>query len=82
MFRSRIDALVQALRLMWVTDAFLAQSLYRLKAWMQSRGIRILPRLAHHLAMMTAQVCIGDPVIMRSGILGAWPGSDRWIYRG
>ena len=28
-FRSRTDAVVQALRLMWASDAFLAQTLYR-----------------------------------------------------
>ena len=31
-FRSRLDGIVQAARLAWVSDAFLAQSLYRLKA--------------------------------------------------
>jgi serine O-acetyltransferase len=67
-FRSRVDALVQVLRLMWVSDAFFAQVLYRLKARMQALGIPALPRIAHRLAMMTAQVCIGDRVIMRTGI--------------
>jgi serine O-acetyltransferase len=67
-FHSKVDALGQVLRLMWVSDAFLAQSLYRLKARMQALGIPVLPRLAHRLAMTTAQVCIGDPVIVRAGI--------------
>jgi serine O-acetyltransferase len=67
-FRGRTDALVQALRLMWVSDAFAAQALYRAKARLQSLGIPILPRLAHRLAMMTAQVCIGDPVVMHPGV--------------
>lgn len=67
-FRGRVDALLVALRLMWVSDAFAAQMLYRAKARWQSLGIPILPRIAHRLAMMTAQVCIGDPVVMQPGV--------------
>jgi serine O-acetyltransferase len=67
-FRGRVDALLQALRLMWVTDAFAAHALYRAKARLQALGVPILPRLAHHLAMMTAQVCIGDLVVMEPGV--------------
>jgi serine O-acetyltransferase len=67
-FHGRADALMQALRLMWVSDAFAAQALYRAKARMQALGIPILPRIAHRLAMMTAQVCIGDPVVMQPGV--------------
>ena len=66
--RSKGMALIQVLRLMWVTDAFLAQCLYRLKARMQAFRVPVLPRLAHRLAMMTAQVSIGDPVIVGAGI--------------
>jgi serine O-acetyltransferase len=67
-FRSRVDALGQALRLVWVSDAFAAQVLYRAKARLQSLGVPILPRLAHRLAMMIAQVSIGDPVVMQPGV--------------
>jgi serine acetyltransferase len=67
-FHGRVDALLQVLRLMWVSDAFFAQACYRAQARMQSLRIPILPRLAHRLAMMTAQVCIGDPVLVRPGI--------------
>jgi serine O-acetyltransferase len=67
-FRGRGDALLQVLRLMCVSDAFLAQALYRAKARMQALGIPVLPWIAHRLAMMTAQVCIGDPVVMRPGV--------------
>ena len=67
-FRGRADAIVQSLRLMWVSDAFLAHACYRAKARMQSLGIPVLPRIAHRLAMMTAQVCIGDPVVMQPGV--------------
>jgi serine O-acetyltransferase len=67
-FHGKLDTAIQALRLMWVSDAFLAQTLYRGKARMQSLGIPILPRLAHRLAMATAQVCIGDPVVVQPGL--------------
>ena len=62
------QALVQAFRLMWVSDAFFAQACYRAKAAMQARGIPVLPRVAHRLAMATSQICIGDPVVIEPGI--------------
>jgi serine O-acetyltransferase len=67
-FTSGGDAVGQVLRLMWVSDAFAALVLYRLKARMQARGIPVLPRLAHRAAMAIAQVSIGDPVIVRPGV--------------
>jgi serine O-acetyltransferase len=67
-FRSPRDAAIQMLRLAWVSDAFLAQALYRAKARMQALGVPVLPRLAHRLAMASAQVSIGDPVVVRPGI--------------
>ena len=67
-FRSPLDVIGQIVRLSWVSDAFLAQALYRLKARGQARGIPVLPRLAHRLAMALAQVSIGDPVIMEPGV--------------
>jgi len=67
-FNGRVDAALQALRLMWVSDAFLAQTFYRAKARLQALGIPVLPRIAHRLAMATAQVCIGDPVVVQPGL--------------
>ena len=67
-FRSRADALLQALRLMWQSDAFLAHAAYRLKARLQALGVPILPRILHRVAMMTAQVSVGDPVLMHPGV--------------
>jgi serine O-acetyltransferase len=63
-----LDALVQIIRLAWTSDAFLAQGLYRVKAALQRRGVPLLPRLAHRLAMVLAQVSIGDPVIVEPGV--------------
>jgi len=67
-FRSPADAIGQAIRLAWVSDAFLAQACYRAKARLQGLGVPVLPRLAHRVAMALAQVCIGDPVVVQPGI--------------
>jgi serine O-acetyltransferase len=67
-FRSGIDAALQILRLMLVTDAFLAQALYRVKARLQAIGVPLLPRLCHHLAIASGQVSIGDPVLVHPGV--------------
>ena len=67
-FRSAADAWLQALRLAWQSDAFLAQALYRAKARMQALGVPLLPRVAHRLAVMTGQVSIGDPVVVQAGV--------------
>jgi serine O-acetyltransferase len=67
-FGSRLDIVVQILRLAWVSDAFLAQALYRVKARLQALGVPILPRLAHRLAMTLAQISIGDPVVVQPGV--------------
>ena len=61
------DSLLAVLRLLWADDGFLAQALYRLKARLQVLGVPVLPRLAHHLAVLTGQVSIGDPVVVRPG---------------
>ena len=63
-----MDAARQAIRLAWVSDAFLAQVLYRAKARGQALGIPVVPRLAHRLAMALAQVSIGDPVVVQPGV--------------
>ena len=67
-FRSRGDTLIQVLRLLLLSDAFIGQVLYRAKAAMQARGVPVLPRLAHRLAMVTSQTAIGDPVVVEAGV--------------
>lgn len=67
-FRSKLDAVIQLARLALVSDAFLAQVLYRAKARLQALGVPLLPRLAHRLAMTLAQLSIGDPVVVHPGI--------------
>lgn len=67
-FRSRLDGVLQALRLMLQTDAFLALAAYRLKARLQALGIPVLPWIAHRLAMVFAQVSIADTVVVHPGV--------------
>jgi serine O-acetyltransferase len=67
-FRSRLDTVSQILRLAWVSDAFLAQALYRVRCRLQANGVPVLPRLAHRLSMVLAQISIGDPVIVHPGV--------------
>jgi serine O-acetyltransferase len=67
-FRSRWDAAGQMVRLALVSDAFLGQALYRAKARLQALGVPVLPRLLHRLAMITAQIAIGDPVVVEPGV--------------
>lgn len=65
--RPGVDTLIQILRLCWAADAFLAQSLYRVKATLQRRRVPVLPRICHRLAIMMAGVTIGDPVVIHPG---------------
>lgn len=67
-FRSTLDTAAQIIRLAWVSDAFLAQAVYRAKARLQALGIPVLPRLAHRLAMILGAVSIGDPVVIEPGL--------------
>ena len=67
-FRSQLDLVLYALRLALVSDAFLGLLFYRLKAALQRRGVPLLPRLAHRLALVLGQISIGDPVVLAPGI--------------
>lgn len=67
-FSSGAGAALQALRLAWVSDAFAGLVLYRLKAALQRRGVPVLPRILHRLAMIHSQVSIGDPVLVHPGV--------------
>jgi serine O-acetyltransferase len=67
-FHSKTDAVLQMIRLMWVTDAFAAQVLYRVKARLQALRVPVLPRIAHRLAMAISQVAIGDYTVIAPGV--------------
>jgi serine O-acetyltransferase len=65
---SRSRVALEALRLAWESDGFLAQALYRAKAGLQGRGVPILPRILHRLAIATSGIYIGDPVVVHPGV--------------
>lgn len=67
-FGSRWRAALAVVRLVFVTDAFFALVCYRAKARLQGLGVPVLPRIFHRLAMWSAQVCIGDPVLVEPGV--------------
>lgn len=59
----------EALRYMASSDAFAALVCYRIKAASQRRGIPVVPRIAQRLAIMLANISIGDDVVVEPGIL-------------
>jgi serine O-acetyltransferase len=65
---SRTSVLVELARVVYVSDAFGALLAYRIKATCQRRGIPVVPRIAHRVAVAWAQLSIGDPVIVRPGV--------------
>lgn len=67
-FHSTLDLWLQVARLALVSDAFLAQMLYRAKARLQALGVPLAPRLAHRLAMAVAAVSIGDFAVVHPGV--------------
>ncbi len=67
-FRSRLDGVLQALRLMLQTDAFIALAAYRLKARLQALGVPVLPWLAHRLAIVSGQISIADSAVVHPGV--------------
>ena len=50
------------------TDAFLGLAAYRLKARLQALGIPVLPWVAHHVALITADISIADTVVVHPGV--------------
>lgn len=67
-FESTLDLLLQVVRLSVMTDAFFALVCYRAKAACQVRGIPLVPRLLHRMAITSGQISIGDPVVVEPGI--------------
>jgi serine O-acetyltransferase len=77
-FRSRLDGVRQALRLMLQTDAFLALAAYRAKARLQALRIPLLPWLAHRLAIGSGQISIADTVLVHPGVF--IPSGQVFVY--
>lgn len=64
----RLGLALQVVRLSFVSDAAFAMVAYRARAALRRRRIPLLPPILHRLSMMTAQVCIGDPVVVEPGV--------------
>lgn len=67
-YRGPVDALLRALRLMWITDGFFALVMYRAQSRLDVLGVPVLPRIAHRLAIMIADLYIGETVLMHPGV--------------
>jgi len=67
-FRSALDTVLQVVRLMLVTDAFLGQVAYRAKTALLKRRVPVLPWICHRIAMMSAQISIGEFVVVQPGV--------------
>jgi serine O-acetyltransferase len=65
---SRGRVALEALRLAYESDGFLAQVMYRAKARLQALGVPVLPRIMHRLAILTSGLYIGDPVVIHPGV--------------
>ena len=67
-FRGRFDAVVQVVRLVWLTESFFALLCYRARVALRVHGVPVAPALLHHLSVVTGQVSIGDHAVLRPGI--------------
>jgi serine O-acetyltransferase len=67
-FHSRLDGVLQALRLMLQSDAFLSLAAYRLKARLQARGVPVLPWIAHRIAIVSGQISIAETAVLHPGV--------------
>ena len=64
----RLRSLFAVLGLIWSSDGFLAQVIYRFGARMWGIGVPILPRVARGITMLMAQMSISDAVIVQPGV--------------
>ena len=58
----------EVVRMMLVADAYFAQVCYRARVRLYVRRVPILPHLLHRMSMRSAQVCIGNPVLIAPGV--------------
>lgn len=63
-----VSELWLVMRMLWAADAFGALLLVRLGIKLRAFGVPVLPTLLRRLAVLTAQVDIGAPVILGPGL--------------
>ena len=67
-YHGPVDAWLRALRLMWITDGFLALVMYRGQSRLDALRVPLLPRLAHRLAIMIGDLYIGETALVHPGV--------------
>ena len=67
--RNRLDGIVQTVRLMFQTDAFMGLVAFRVKERLRARRIPLLPALAHRFAISRAQLSISDSAVVHPGVV-------------
>lgn len=65
---TRRETLGYALWLCWRSEAFFALAAYRLRTQLRNDGVPILPQLLNRISVSSAQLSIGDPVVVHPGV--------------
>lgn len=65
---TKAELVMYVLWLSWRSEAFFAQVLYRLRIDLKNRGVPVIPQILNRMAMSSAQLSIGDPVIIHPGV--------------
>lgn len=65
---NRVRIMYESVRLVFVSDAFIAQVMYRARVRLARFRVPVLPWLLHRLSMSWCQVCIGKPVVIAPGL--------------
>ena len=65
---SRRRLVFDIVRLIFVSDAFVAQVMYRARMRLIRFRVPVLPWLLHRFSMSWCQVCIGKPVVIAPGL--------------
>lgn len=67
-FTSAFGKWLNALRLLWTSDQYLGLALYRLRGFLQRKGMPIVPRILHIIDMSVFRITIGEHVVVREGV--------------
>lgn len=65
---TKLEMVLYIIGLSWRSEAFFAQVLYRLRIDLKNRGVPIIPQMLNRMAMSSAQLSIGDPVVIHPGV--------------
>lgn len=65
---TNIELARYAVWLCWKSEAFYGQVAYRARIALKNRGVPILPQILNRVSVSSAQISIGDPVVMEPGV--------------